>query len=121
MKNFMSYGYNQNEIEIIKNGMRPVFRDNFSIISLDMNTTILENLKNRKTDFVEKEIKVMMLAGFSDKDVDKTLRNFPKSIKRPIFCLETKHNINWTFKKLLEDLLEEQKYFKNQEKQTEEK
>lgn len=116
MKNLISYGYKKNEIEIIKNEMRNIFRDNFSIISMDKNLTILENLKNRKNDFVENETKVMMLAGFSDKDVNKTLKHFPKNIKRPIFCLETKHNINWKFEKLLEDLLEEQAYFKNQEK-----
>jgi arsenate reductase-like glutaredoxin family protein len=116
MRNFISYGYNQSEIEIIKEGMQNIFRNNFSIISMDENSTILDNLKNRKNDFTEQETKVLMLSGFSDKDVDKTLQNFPKTIKRPIFCLETKHNINWTFEKLLNDLLEEQTYFKNQGK-----
>ncbi len=62
-------------------------------------------------NFEERDIKVMMVMGSTEEQLDMTLKGFPRreGLARPIFCVLTPHNARWPLMHLIEDLLEERR------------
>jgi hypothetical protein len=63
--------------------------------------------------FEDAEAKVLMVLGFTDAQLEATLKGFPKveGLSRPIFCVPTENNVTWPLSELVEDLLSERRAF----------
>ncbi len=114
----MAYGFSENEADSIKGSLEKINGEDVILISgskreEDLIGEILEDEKY--SIFEEKENpRVIMFLGFDGPKIHASMDNFPKlEGPRPIFCTPTEQNISWTLKALLEDLMEEREYFKN--------
>ena len=56
-----------------------------------------------------------MFLDFLDEEIRLLLYNFSElTITKPLFCVLTELNISWALDKLIDDLIEERKYFEEQ-------
>lgn len=61
------------------------------------------------------EDKVILFNNFTDKNLDRSITILKKNLKEsPILAVVTPTSIEWTFKNLIEHLIEEREWFKNQ-------
>ena len=71
---------------------------------------VLENQSSSPLIPAEKLPPLMMWSGIAHTELDTILGNFSDTgIPRPIFCTSTEHNLEFTIKKLINHLLNEQK------------
>ncbi len=119
-KHVVIYGYNTEEVNKLK-----IFLENKLDISLNIisasekeKMTIADILENSENEIFEvKDTKVLMFLDFLDEEIRFLLYNFSDiNIPKPLFCVLTEHNINWSFDKLIEDLIEERKHFEENKK-----
>ena len=59
--------------------------------------------------------KILMFLGFDSEEIENVLASFPKDVPRPIFCDLTESNIVWRLAMLIEHLLEEKRYWAQQQ------
>ena len=114
-KHVVVYGYYEEDVNKLKG-----FLDNKLEIILEIiSASGKENIKiadvlesNEGSFFEDKEDKVLMFLDFLDEEIRYILHNFSDiNIPKPLFCVLTEHNIEWTFDKLILDLIEERKHF----------
>ncbi|MDG6224319.1 MAG: DUF3783 domain-containing protein [Candidatus Thermoplasmatota archaeon] len=66
--------------------------------------------------FHETGAKVLVFLGFTDNELSRFIDGYPSDVPRPIFCCLTAENVNWSFDRLIVDLLEEDRYWKERSK-----
>ncbi|NMC76600.1 MAG: DUF3783 domain-containing protein [Candidatus Methanofastidiosa archaeon] len=119
-KHIVTYGYSKEDTQKIKLFLENKLSINLIIISASgkENVMIADIIESGEAEnFQDKENKVLMFLDFLDEEIRFLLYNFSDvNIAKPLFCVLTEHNINWTFAKLIEDLIEERKYFEEQKK-----
>ncbi len=108
----MLYGYGEEDAALIQEAVEEVLGEEVDLISAagqeeKVVASILERADS--VNFEERDIKVMMVLGFSEEQLDKALKGFPRREARPIFCVLTPHNARWPLMHLIEDLLEERR------------
>lgn len=114
-KHILVYGYSTEDTQKIKSFIENKLNINLIIISASSKESvkigdIIEG--GEVNTFIEKEDKVLMFLDFLDEEIRLILFNFSDTnAKKPLFCVLTEHNISWTIIKLIEDLIEERKYF----------
>ncbi len=117
-KHILVYGYNKEDSQKIK-----TFIEN----KLNVNTVLISASEKEKSNigdiieanqahtFQDSENKVLMFLDFLDEEIRLLLYNFSElTITKPLFCVLTEHNISWALDKLIDDLIEERKYFEEQ-------
>ncbi|HOO70179.1 MAG TPA: DUF3783 domain-containing protein [Spirochaetota bacterium] len=114
------YGYSKEKADCIKQSFEKALNCDIIIINAtnredDPLNEILESGNN--TGYADREHPVLMFLGFSDSEISLAIKSFPRSgdIPRPIFCGLTEQNYYWTFRKLHEHLIEEQRYWTKKE------
>lgn len=119
-KHIVSYGYNLEEVNKLKKFLENKLDITLNIISASgkENLKIADILENSENELFEvRENRVLMFLDFLDEEIRYLLHNFSDiNIPKPLFCVLTEHNINWSFDKLIEDLIEERKYFEEKKK-----
>lgn len=117
----MLYGYREEDAALIQETVEEVLGEEVDLISAagqeeKVVTDILERADS--VNFEEQDIKVMMVLGFSEEQLDKALKGFPRreGLARPIFCVLTQHNARWPLMHLIEDLLEERMAFQEMQR-----
>jgi len=119
-KHIVVYGYTEEDVNTLKTFLENKLDIKLNIISASGKETvkiadILENSENEL--FEVKENSVLMFLDFLDEEIRYLLHNFSDiNIPKPLFCILTEHNINWSFEKLIDDLLEERKHFEEKKK-----
>ena len=112
------YGYNEQNALQIKAVVEGVLGTNIDLISgsAQEDAVIQEILlEGDVTTFEDKETKILMFLGdYSDEQLQGVMRALPREgeVPRPIFCTLTEQNFQWKLTQLIEDLLEEDKYWK---------
>lgn len=81
------------------------------------NETIEQLLEGSSDQFDEENPKILMFVSLDDTEIQASINSFPRSVHRPIFCCLTPHNLNWSFHKLKDHLLDEQAYWQKQKAQ----
>ena len=120
-RGLLLYGYNQKDAETIHEHIssilhRPLF---LKSASGKENETIEMLLGHSdKSVFIPNETKILLFVNITDEELQQILTLFPSTVKRPIFCGLTEHNILWPFSELKQHLLEEQAYWQKQKQQT---
>ena len=112
----LAYGYNKKEKEILEK------------YSLELGIKKVIMINNEETDFTIKELisrenhqtleinntkeKFIVLNAVSDFELNNFIGNFKSNnLKRPLFAVVTETSLNWSFKRLVEDLLKERAAF----------
>jgi len=119
-KHVVVYGYSEEDMNKLKGFLDNKLEINLEIISASgkENIKIADILEiNEGSFFEDKEDKVLMFLDFLDEEIRYILHNFSEiNIPKPLFCVLTEHNIEWTFDKLIFDLIEERKHFEENKK-----
>ena len=115
------YGYDSDNASEIEKSLNEIVKQEVLILSGSKkeDMKVIEILNKGPEDcFEDKKNKILLFLGFSEDQVGAVLKGFPKTgaIKRPIFCGLTEQNMNWTLDYLIEHLVEEDKYWSEQEK-----
>jgi len=119
-KHVLLYGYGEEKAKLLIEGLKQAMGFDIDVINAEGHEeeTVDEIVKNEYTGAFEKrDIKVLMFVDFTDEEIDKAMDQFPKAkgLKRPIFCTPTEENKDWSFEDLMDDLMEEELYFKEKD------
>ncbi len=116
-KGILLYGYDEHDARFLQKKISEALSDKILLKSArDNEEKTVKEILNKDAGFFFEEYqpKIMLFFGMNDETIQKILSHFPSTIKRPIFCGLTKHNINWEFKELINHLLTEQEMMKKQ-------
>lgn len=114
-KLILSYGFNEEELVIIKDiartsGPSPL-RD---IKATEGKMTVKELIEGNAFEFYNctmPESKAVIFNNFSDEELEGAINSLRKSLKEmPILAVVTENSINWTFEKLINHLEEERQW-----------
>ncbi|HNV94667.1 MAG: hypothetical protein APG08_00042 [Candidatus Methanofastidiosum methylothiophilum] len=119
-KHIVVYGYSESDVLKLKEFIDTKLDVNLQIISASgkENIKVADIIERNENPFFEEKVeKVLMLLDFTDGEIRYLLHNFSTiNIPKPLFCALTEHNFEWTFDKLILDLMEERKYFEEKRK-----
>jgi len=112
------YGYGEEDSTHIRNGISDLTRSEITLISASgsEDIVIMDILdEGGSKTFEDRDPKILMFLGFDDPTLSNVMSNFPgkEGLKRPVFCALTETNINWKISALIQDLLEEEAYWRN--------
>ena len=117
----MLYGYGEDDALLIHRTLEAALGEEMELISAARQeervvSEILERADG--VNFEEREVKVLMVLGFTDQQLDIALKGFPKAegLPRPLFCVLNQHNTRWPLMHLIEDLLEERMAFQEMQR-----
>lgn len=110
------YGYNVEQANLVRDSLSKLLDKELDLLSASgkekkMLFEIMDEMPSEV--FEDKPTKILVFLGFDDDGIQKTVQHFPviEGLKRPIFCGLTEHNINWPFRRLMDDLTEEHNYW----------
>ena len=112
----MLYGYGKEDAVFIKTGLEELLGLGIDLISASGKEDIpvggileMEDTVN----FSPGEQAILMFLGFDDPAISQAMDGFPsrEGLERPIFCAMTESNVKWSLKELMDDLLEERRYW----------
>ena len=118
----MLYGYGPEDATVIHESLEEVLGEELDLISaVNQEERVVADILERadSVNFEERDIKVLMVLGFTEEQLEVTLKGFPKreGLARPIFCVLTQHNARWPLMHLIEDLLDERRAFMEMRRQ----
>ena len=120
-KCILSYGLNEEEIKKIES-------QNIKVIGIDNNMALMklediicENTNENSYDQLPLNEKALIFNGFKDEQLKVTIRYIRGFIQGGVLAVSTAQNYKWTFKYLLEHLVEEREWFEASKKQNESK
>ncbi|ALB48792.1 DUF3783 domain-containing protein [Clostridium beijerinckii] len=115
-KCILAYGLKEDEIKKIES-------QNIKVIEISNNMTLmtLEDIihGNKNEDSYEEmqlSEKALIFNGFKDEQLKVTIRYIRGFIQGGVLAVSTPQNYKWTFKYLLEHLVEEREWYKEQQK-----
>ncbi|OCA99892.1 DUF3783 domain-containing protein [Clostridium beijerinckii] len=115
-KCILAYGLKEDEIKKIES-------QNIKVIEINNNKTLmtLEDIingnKNEDSyDEMQLSEKALIFNGFKDEQLKVTIRYIRSFIQGGVLAVSTAQNYKWTFKYLLEHLVEEREWYKEQQK-----
>lgn len=120
-KVLLVYGFNEEEKSILKKLVMENKIPSFKCIDKSMATNSLEcilcDVDNSKYDGELPEEKVVLFNSCKDKEVTKAISAIKENVSMDvIFAMVTETSVKWSFKDLLEHLIEEREWFKNNSK-----
>ncbi|WP_271814381.1 DUF3783 domain-containing protein [Clostridium beijerinckii] len=115
-KCILAYGLKEDEIKKIES-------QNIKVIEINNNMTlmtledIINGSKNEDSyDEMQLSEKALIFNGFKDEQLKVTIRYIRSFIQGGVLAVSTAQNYKWTFKYLLEHLIEEREWYKEQQK-----
>ncbi|AEB77052.1 DUF3783 domain-containing protein [Clostridium botulinum] len=120
-KVLLVYGFNENEKRSLKKLVMENKIPSYKCINKNMATTSLECILNDvNKNIYEGELpkeKVVLFNNCKDKDITKAISSIKEIFhQNTIFAMITETSIKWSFKDLLDHLIEEREWFKNNSK-----
>lgn len=119
-KAMLIYGFSQEDMDIINNLIKLNSLPGYILVEKSMASmtirNILDGLNLRVFNNISiPEDRVILFNNFSDKELDKAISILKESfIELPILAVVTPTSVEWTFKNLIEHLIEEREWFKSQ-------
>ena len=118
----MLYGYGLEDATFIHESVEEVLGEEVDLVSAaNQEERVVAEILQRadSVNFEERDIRVLMVLGFTEEQLEATLKGFPKreGLARPIFCVLTQHNARWPLMHLIEDLLDERRAFMEMRRQ----
>ena len=111
-KCILVYGLKEEEIKKIESqNIKVIVIDN-NMASMTLEQIIHENTNENSYDELPKDEKALIFNGFKDDQLKYTIRYIRGFIQGGVLAMCTSQNYKWTFKYLLEHLIEEREWFK---------
>lgn len=115
-KMMLAYGLDNEQLEALRMSNLEVKEVTTEMASMKIGQ-IIEGLKFEIHDKKVPEEKIVLFNSFSDEELDKAIKLVRAIIGREgILAVVTPTSINWTFHYLIEHLMEEREWFKNNRK-----
>lgn len=111
-KCILAYGLNEEEINKIKSQNIKVIEIKNDMISMTLESIINESANGNSYDELPLSEKALIFNGFKDEQLKVTIRYIRGFIQGGVLAISTPQNNKWTFKYLLEHLIEEREWFK---------
>lgn len=110
------YGLSKEEINKIESQNITVIEIKNNMISMTLENIINESISEDSYDELPLDEKALIFNGFKDEQLKVTIRYIRGFIQGGILAISTPQNCKWTFKYLLEHLIEEREWFQTQQK-----
>ena len=110
-KCILTYGLNAEEIKKIESQNIKVIEINDHMVSMKLEDIICEKPNENSYDKLPLNEKALIFNGFKDEQLKVTIRYIRGFIQGGVLAVSTAQNYKWTFKYLLEHLVEEREWF----------
>jgi len=114
-KCILAYGLNSEEIKKIESQNIKVMEINDDMVLMKLEDIICEKANENSYDKLPLNEKALIFNGFKDEQLKVTIRYIRGFIKGGVLAVSTAQNYKWTFKYLLEHLVEEREWFEAQQ------
>ena len=115
-KCILTYGLNAEEIKKIESQNIKVIEIKDDMVSMKLEDIICGKPNENSYDELPLNEKALIFNGFKDEQLKFTIRYIRGFIKGGVLAVSTAQNYKWTFKYLLEHLVEEREWFETQQK-----
>jgi hypothetical protein len=115
-KCILAYGLNPEEIKKIESQNIKVIEVNANMTSITIEDIICEKPNENSLEELPLNEKALIFNGFKDDHLKTTIRYIRGFVKGGVLAISTSQNYKWTFKYLLEHLIEEREWFEAQQK-----
>ena len=115
-KCILAYGLKTDEIKKIESQNIKVIEINNHMGSMKIEDIICEKTNEDSQDELPLNEKALIFNGFKDEQLKVTIRYIRGFVKGGVLAVSTAQNYQWTFKYLLEHLVEEREWFEAQQK-----
>lgn len=113
----LAYGLNAEEIKKIESQNIKVIEIKTDMLSMTLEDIICEKTNENLLEELSLNEKALIFNGFKDEHLKTTIRYIRGFVKGGVLAISTAQNYKWTFKYLLEHLLEEKEWFEAQQKE----
>lgn len=110
------YGLNPEEIKKIESQNIKVIEVSTNMASMKIEDIICEKANENLVEELPLNEKALIFNGFKDDHLKTTIRYIRGFVKGGVLAISTAQNYKWTFKYLLEHLIEEREWFEAQQK-----
>ena len=110
-KCILAYGLKEEEIKKIESQNIKVIEINNNMALMKLEDIICEDTNENSYDKLPLNEKALIFNGFKDEQLKVTIRYIRGFIKGGVLAVSTAQNYKWTFKYLLEHLVEEREWF----------
>lgn len=115
-KLILVYGLDKEETELLSKILKKDLLPSFKVIEKEMSSMkvcdIINGLNFQIYDKYMPDEKVVLFNSLSDEELNSAIDIVRKNIQGTIMAVITPKSINWTFKYLLEHLIEEREWFR---------
>ncbi|CUU45128.1 DUF3783 domain-containing protein [Clostridium beijerinckii] len=115
-KCILAYGLKEDEIKKIESQNIKVIEINNNMTLMTLEDIINGNKNEDSYDEMQLSEKALIFNGFKDEQLKVTIRYIRSFIQGGVLAVSTAQNYKWTFKYLLEHLIEEREWYKEQQK-----
>ena len=115
-KCILAYGLNSEEIKKIESQNIKVIEVNANMTSMTIEDIICAKPNEGSFDELPLNEKALIFNGFKEDHLKTTIRYIRGFVKGGVLAISTAQNYKWTFKYLLEHLIEEREWFEAQQK-----
>ena len=115
----LAYGLKEEEIKKIEGQNIKVIEVKNSMVSMKLEEIICEGTNENSYNNLPLNEKALIFNGFKDQQLKVTIRYIRGFIKGGVLAVSTAQNYKWTFKYLLEHLVEEREWFEASKKKNE--
>lgn len=116
-KKLLVYGLSEDEINLLK-ALSKVTEIKPEMLNLKVHEIANEKINEEIVEVMNgPNEKIILFNGFSDGEVNATVRKIRKIIQGGVLAVVTPVSRNWTFKYLAEHLLEEREWYLKQQKE----
>ena len=102
-------GYSESEAEEVKKCLNETFLQTVLLATHSQSKKISHIIEEEEKNFYPQGTQICMFVEFEEEDINRVLRLFPKSLKRPLFCALTESNSEWNLAYLGSHLIEERR------------
>lgn len=110
-KCILAYGLNEEEIKKIQTQNIKVVEINNNMALMKLEDIICGDMSENTYDNLPLNEKALIFNGFKDEQLKVTIRYIRGFIQGGVLAVSTAQNYKWTFKYLLEHLVEEREWF----------
>ena len=110
-KCILAYGLNQEQIKKIESQNIKVIEINDNMALMRLEDIICGNISENTYENLSLNEKALIFNGFKDEQLKFTIRYIRGFVQGGVLAVSTAQNYKWTFKYLLEHLIEERQWF----------
>ncbi|AGF53882.1 hypothetical protein B0P06_002059 [Clostridium saccharoperbutylacetonicum] len=112
----LAYGLSEEEISKIESQNIKVIEIKNNMTSMTLESIVNEKLDENSYDELPLSEKALIFNGFKDEQLKYTIRYIRGFLQGGVLAVSTPQNNKWTFKYLLEHLIEEREWYHTQQK-----